>query len=437
MTEVDARFREQIRALVRETNVLTLGSLVAMGCAILTLVILTQSLSAVELGGLIVINTFPLLMHQFFNLQSWQGFVRAAPQELVSEEDIKTTAELLKFFLLVDVASAIGATLIALSLSGVLIQLFGWDSDWYGYLQLFACSLLVNLTSFSLISFRRFKAYNRQAFCIALLPATQLIAAIILATMDVPLQTYVYTWWSLAVLTYLVFMVLALKTLSEHDLLGWLGAKTRFFKAPIAFTFWMNSATSLDAVVKQFDVLLVSTLVSLEAVPIYRFIKQAGAIMYRLADSLAQTSFPRMVGYLSRGDLSSALALFKRSLVWIAPLALLYVVVVASSSPFWLEAIFNAEFARHWSDLAWYLGIVGVAVLFTALHQLMHAMGYAKVPLLITAVAVGTFLLVAWMLAPTYAITGFIIALAAYHLVALSGKLLLLKYHLRAHARNV
>ena len=122
---------------------------------------------------------------------------------------------------------------------------------------------------------------------------------------------------------------------------------------------------------------------------------------------------------------------FFSAIRWIAPLAAGYVLLIVLSSPWWLGPLLSPQFAEHWSTLAAYLCVVGVAVLFTPLHQLIYALGYVRFPAALTLVAVGVFITLCVVLAPSLELLGFVIAFAAYNLLTLGAKSLLLLFRRR------
>ena len=411
--------------LKRESAILTVGTAASMLASIVSLAILVKTLPAASLGMLIVINTYPLLVHQVINLQSWQGFIRAA-QHCQAQKRSDELAQLVKFFFVLDLIAITAAAAVAVLLAGPLANALGWAPDWVPYLQLFACSLLVNFSSFSLGVLRLYKRYNWQAMCALFGPVAQLIAAVFLYAYQAPIESYLWSWLVIAAVGTSLQLGVAMRTLAKQGLGNWWRAKLRYFDEPLRFTFWVNVATSLDASVKQFDVMLVSAVVSLEAVPIYRFIKQAGVFLYRLADALAQTSYSRMVDLLTEQNLGSALVVLRTVMAWIAPFSLAYLLIVGLSAPYWLGWLFNDSFAANSFELGVYLLIVGTAVVFTPLHQLIYALGYVRIPALATLLAVGAFLILSLAWGAAYGLVGFIAALAIYHLIALCAKLALL-----------
>lgn len=425
MTTSAASLGQHLVLLRRESSVLIFGTGLSMLAAIVALAILVKTLPATSLGMLIVINTYPLLAHQVINLQSWQGFVRTA-QNLVATNNRPEMRELLKFFFVIDLATTALAAGLAFVLAHPIARALAWSPDWVEYLQLFALSLLLNFSSFSLGVLRLFKHYKWQAACALVSPLAQLGATIILAAIGAPITTYLWAWFAIALTGSVIQLAAAQHILRKHGLSDWWRAPLRYFSAPLKFTFWVNVATSLDASVKQLDVLLVSTVVSLEAVPVYRFIKQAGVFLYRFADVFAQTSYSRLVELLADNQLRSALTVMRTVMLWIAPFALAYLFLIMGTASYWLEPLFNAAFAANGPELYAYLAVAAVAVLFTPLHQLIYALGFVRLPAATTALAVATFIFLSFKWGAAYGLMGFVGAIAVYNAIALLVKLVLL-----------
>lgn len=416
-----------------EATVLAAGSAVAMASGVLLLAVLVRALPNAEVGQLILLAAYPALIHQFANLQSWQGFSREGVA-LLAAEDRAGFASLTQTFFRLDAICSIAAFLLAILLVSVVIPLLDWPEHWRSWLYAFSALLLTNYTSFSLAVMRCFTSYRIQAACTVLLPLSQLVAALVLWRQDAQLDTYLITWLALTVVSHLSHLLAAVTILAKQNIKKWLTARAGNSRGSLGFTAWVNLATSLDSIVKQFDVMLVSALISIEVVPVYRLIKQCGAVFYRFADGLAQASFPRLVALTLERNMPAALTLFRRSAIWLFVGAACAAAVIAGSSGYWLGRVFTSEFAPYAPILGTYLAIVVVAVTFTALHQLIYALGYVRRPAALTAIAVLAFLVCAILLAPTFGIWAFMIGFAVYHSIAICGKMLLLSRHPRAAA---
>lgn len=428
MTDLDTKLSLRRGSLGRESVILTLGSGAAMVAGLAVLGLLVKSLATAEVGMLILVSTYPLLIHQFFSLQSWQGYSRHALALLDDGQNSEFRA-LTKSFFLLDAACAVLAAAAGVLLTILAIPTFDWPEAWRWYLGLFSLTLLVNFSSFSFAVFRSFKAYRVQTLCTLLLPLAQLLAASVFAYQNRPINDYLTAWLVLILVSNLCILAAAVLVLRFHGMSGWLRSAERAPRGALTFTAWVNAATSLDCVVKQGDVLLVSALVSVETVPVYRLIKQAGALLYRFADAVAQAIYPRLVSLVVADRQRQALSLFRRSALWSAGFAMLGTLVLATTSFHWLPLLFTVEFTQAASVLTAYLLIVAVAVAFTSLHQLVYALGYVKLPVLFTFAAVSLFLLVTIGLAPDLGLWAFVAGFSTYHFVAISAKLALLGRH--------
>lgn len=418
--------------LRNEAAILAAGSAVAMASGVLLLAVLVRALPNAEVGQLILLAAYPALIHQFANLQSWQGFSREG-LALLADNDRGGFASLTQTFFRLDALCSIVAFLLATFLVGVAITLFDWPEHWRNWLYAFSALLLTNYTSFSLAVMRCFKSYRVQAACTVLLPLSQLATACVLWQQGARLETYLIAWLALTALSHLSHLVVAVAILARNNVKNWLSARVGHSRGSLGFTAWVNLATSLDSIVKQFDVMLVSALISIEVVPVYRLIKQCGAVFYRFADGLAQASFPRLVAFTLERNMPAALTLFSRSAILLFLGAAFAAVAIAGTSGYWLGRVFTPEFVPYAPILAAYLAIVVVAVTFTALHQLIYALGYVRRPAALTGIAVFAFLVCAISLSPAYGIWAFVVGFAVYHGIAISGKLLLLRQHTVSH----
>ncbi len=414
--------------LRNEATILAAGSGIAMASGVLLLAVLVRALPNAQVGQLILLAAYPALIHQFANLQSWQGYSREG-LALLADDDKAGFASLTQAFFRLDAICSVAAFLLALLLVSATVNLLDWPEHWRVWLYAFSALLLTNYTSFSLAVMRCFKSYRTQAVCTVLLPLSQLAVALVLWRHNADIESYLIAWLALTVISHVSHLLAAVVILARRRITRWFAARPRNSGGSLGFTAWVNLATSLDSIVKQFDVILVSALISIEVVPVYRLIKQCGAVFYRFADGLAQASFPRLVTLTLSRKLPAALSLFRRSALWLLIGSTCAATAIAGTSSYWLGRVFTPEFAAFAPQLSTYLAIVVVAVTFTALHQLIYALGYVRRPAALTALAVVAFLACAIWLAPSHGLWAFMIGFAIYHGIAITGKLLLLNQH--------
>ncbi|MEM1232347.1 MAG: hypothetical protein AAGI15_17555 [Pseudomonadota bacterium] len=422
----DSVKRAGLTALVtRENSALLMAAAVAMAASLAVLASLLATFETAFVGMVLVTQAFPLLVHQIVNLKSWQSFTREATPPLRAGDRLQVAA-LTQAYFRVDLGCALLGGSIALLLVGAASALFGWPEAWRGALYAFAGTVFINFSSFSFAVFRLLRATRAQSFATVLLPLGQLLLLGLFARSHPGASAFLAAWLTLTVASYVITLALAVIALQSQGLGGWWRARPPAGNRAWASSLWINAATSLDAIVKQADLLLVSALLSVDAVPGYRLLKQSGAALYRFADVIAQTSFSRLLTLLDAGDESGARRLLRSGSLSCIAASAGAVVVLVLAMPLWLPLFGEVGVASR-APLTAYLVIVVIAVGGTLLHQLVYALGYLRMPVLTTAVAVGVFLVTAVAAAPELGVWAFIAAFALYHAVALTGKALLLR----------
>ncbi len=407
-----------------ENSALLLAAAVAMAASLGVLALLLATFETAFVGLVLVTSAYPLLVHQVVSLKSWQSFTREATPPLRAG-DLARVAALTQAYFRVDFGCALLGGLLALLLVSVASTLFGWPDGWRGALYAFAATVFLNFSSFSFAVFRLLRATRAQSLVTVMLPLSQLLLLGLLAPAAPGATTFLAAWLTLTVASYVITFALAVTVLQRSGLGGWRTARPPADHRAWSSSLWINAATSLDAVVKQADLLLVSALLSVDAVPGYRLLKQSGAALYRFADVIAQTSFSRLLTLLDAGDTAGAWRLLRWGSVGCIAASAVAVCLLVLAMPLWLP-LFGEVGISSRAPLTAYLVIVVIAVGGTLLHQLVYALGYLRMPVLTTALAVAVFLITAVLTAPYLGIWAFVLALALYHGVALTGKALLL-----------
>lgn len=413
---------------------LLVAAAIAMAASLGTLAVLLASFDRTFVGMLLVLTAYPLLVHQVLNLKSWQTLTRETAPDMASDARDRVAA-LTKAYFRVELGCVALAGVLGTGLVPAVRAAFGWPERWEPLLYLFAATVFLNFSSFSFAVFRLLRASRVQALCTALLPVGQLALTGMFWGLGLPAEHLVGYWLALIALSYLVTLICALALLRQRALGHWWRARPPKGNQALRSSLWINAATSLDAVVKQLDLLLVSALISVDAVPGYRLLKQSGAALFRFADVIAQTSYSRLLALLARDDQEGALRLTRAGTLSCAAVGLAMALVLGATAGWWLP-LFGPQSLGLREPLTVYLLVVALAVAGTVLHQVVYALGYTRLPVLSTAIAVAAFLIAVVVLSPFWGLWAFVAGFAIYHLLALTAKVLLLAYHQRQRARR-
>ncbi len=342
----------------------------------MTLILLNRSLGADLLAALIVIVTYTLVLRNLVGVQSWQALTKRGIELHANGQDARL-GSLLKTFFMLDVGSHGIAAVVGMMLAAPVAGWLGWTEPIAGWLGVYCVTLLYGWQSVPLSVFRIFGAQRALGVSYGLAPLLQFIVVLSLWPLDVDLGWYLVAWMIIAGVETAVLFVLGQRVLRGHEGSGWIWAKARLRGQGLRLAFWTNAASSLDVIVKQLDTLIVSVVVSMQAVVAYRMLKQVASLVSRVADPLYQTAFPKLIA-LAAADRVGAYRMalsYGVNFLWIGAVAF---ALLGGTAWIWLDLALGSEYAQYAGAVSLYLFGLTVSLVFLPVHPLTIGFGRAR-----------------------------------------------------------
>ena len=424
----------QVRALLSTLKPGTLRLYLAQGIAavasLLTLVILNATLGTGPLGSLLVAVTIFFTLRTLLTLQSWPALLKRAV-ELEQQENLPALATLFKSYWMLDVISG------AVS-AGVGFLLLPWFAEWLEWEPAlligagwFIWVLLISWLNVPLAVIRMYSAQNALALSFIIAPCLQLLAAITLWLVGETEPAIYYPWWAASYgIEAVILFILGYRILARAGVKHWVTAPVQFRRQGLTTAWWTNISKSLNVVVLQVDIILVSVIISMEAVTIYRFLKQVGTLISRLVDPVFQSSFADLMRIGTAPGPESAEE-FRRATLIFGCISVPLCFLASISSPVWLSIIFGPEQIYLWSTVVIFMLAIGVSSTFVAIHPLAIGLGFARVTPLIQVCSYTLFLTGMFWLGKPYGLIGVVSSYLAGMLLMTLWKLYLVLPRLR------
>jgi O-antigen/teichoic acid export membrane protein len=416
--------------LFRHCIALIAGDVAANALSVVSLALTARALGAEKLGVLVLVQTYTSVVDELVTFQSWKALIRFGAGHVHGGERARL-AGLLKIGFLLDLASALVATLLAVAGSFLLARWRGLDELTTRMLWLNSLGILCNLAGMPtavLRLFERFRLFSAQKTAAA---AIRLFGVLLATWAGAGLWGFFLAALAATVAGRLLLFAFGLQVLRRNGLAGFLRARARDWREVARFAVWTNLVTTVSLPIAHFDMALVGALVSLESVGVYRIIKQIALVMTMVSDSVYQVIYPRLAALLARNDLAAALQQARRAgalLLAFTSTAALGVVVLAPAVVPWL---FGASFARDFLSLDAYMALRAVSCAFVVVHPLFLAMGYVKRELLILIVANTLYLGLAYALGSAFGLLGIVLAYGVQFSSVLVPKILTIRSALR------
>lgn len=190
------------------------GSLGAAVLMMATLAIATRALGTQAFGTFVIVLTISRTCERLVRFESWQPLIRfvAAEEENASPERL---ASLYAYGLLLDIASALGAALLAVIVALVAGPLLGLDGDARFLVAIYALAIAGNLRGMASAALRLAGRFRVLAYVQLAAVLLRLTLACLLYVLGREITEFVVAWTVSQLFDSLLFNALGLRTLKQ------------------------------------------------------------------------------------------------------------------------------------------------------------------------------------------------------------------------------
>lgn len=181
----------------------------------------------------------------------------------------------------------------------------------------------------------------------------------------------------------------------------------------VRFSSWIFVLSSTGIPTKQLDVLIVGSVISIEAAGIYKVIKQFLMAFVMLTNPIYDASYPQFANLIGGKDEEGAIRYAVRLGVVILAVAAPVAFVLAATSHLWLPVAFGLGYSQASAPLAVFLGFAVVGVATNPVHPLSLAFGFARMSTIVSMVTAAIYLVLAFILGKQFGLVGMGLAYGA------------------------
>lgn len=402
-------FREDFfKRLVKNSLTLITGNIGASILGSISMVISLKVLGIEVFGLYTLIQTYVRIFDGLLNFQNWEAIIKFGSQAL-AQNDIKALKAYIKQGFILDIASAVLGTIVAYILVGIVGKFYDWSSEVLFLTRLFCLTIFFNIagTPIGILRvFRNFKVFSAQKIISAII---KLIGVVIAYFLGGDLFFFIVVTIVTQVVGYWILIVMSVKSLNKNNV-------GDFYKEPIKnsgkfykFAVWSNLNTTLSLPMREMDKVITS-LISYEAVGIYKFFKQIISIIGKVVTPVFQSLYPELATLISEGKFKKAVSVSKRMGLIILSAGLPFLVILAPTSPIWLKWVVDSYTTEHYYILAIFLFFRIVSNAFIAVNPLFISTGYVRYNLFITLFASIIYLSSAFYLSSLIGLLGVVLA---------------------------
>ncbi|OQY38305.1 MAG: hypothetical protein B6229_06210 [Spirochaetaceae bacterium 4572_7] len=396
------------KSIIKNSLTLITGNVGASILGSVSLVISIKFLGLETFGVFTIVQTYVRIFDGLLNFQSWETIIRLG-SEAQSKKDYKLLKSYIKQGFILDICSAILGTVVAFVSVGFIGSRMGWDADLIFLTRLMCLIIAFNIAGTPIGILRLFRKYKTFSFQKIISAVIKLVGVIIAYILKGDLFSFIIITMVADISGYLILIYMGYKTLKENSFRDIWSSPLLDKKEFLKFSLWSNINSTLSLPVREMDKIIVS-LISFEAVGVYKLFKQIMSIIGKVVTPIYQTIYPELAKFISEKKYKKAVSISKRIGVIMLAVGIPLLLILASTSFIWLKWIIGFQSIHYCLVLSFFLFTKVFSNAFIGVNPLFVSAGYIKYNFFIIIIASILYLSLAYFLVLRIGLLGIVIA---------------------------
>jgi len=404
------------KGLKRNYTYLLTANIIASLIGIISLVITTHVLTVTNFGLLMLIQSYVMIVGQFVSFKTWQPIIKYGI-DLLNESDLAGFTSLIQTSFKIDVVTAFIGFLLALGLAWPVFTVMDWDKGSFDILLIYCFTILLNFSGPGMGILRIFDRFDLIAMQQISFQSVRCICLVFCWIADLGFNAIIYSWVIPEILAYFFLMSLGFYELHRQNI-NLLIPVPIFSKQKEFFSFLIanNFDSSIRAVSRNIDVLLIGFFAGQAQAGIYRLAIQLSSVITRFTDPIYHLLLPIFTEHISKGEKTKLKEKMKKiTLLSTSIFFAGYIIILLVGHPF-INFVFGPEYSSVYKIMCIYLIALGIAISGITIVPFMHAMGLPKACLKVQSKSTILYCIVLLPLTYSLETTGAAIAYIFYNL---------------------
>ena len=397
-----------LKRVLRNFGVVIRGRGIAGVFSVLATGLMANALPVIEFGLVILLHTYVMVIRGALNFRTFEAVVRFGIPLNDSGNETRFRT-LLRSTMLIDMASALLATIVGVLAAPLAGYFLHWDAEMVGWASLYSLFILstANGTPNGILRvYDRFDALGVQ-FTVA--PALRLVMVAAAWAMDAPMVVFMVLWGTAFAIGHLYMLARGLMELKAHSEFSlWSGFRWNELKKPekdfwnfVGVVYWQ---TNIDLLPKHVSVLLAGGLLGPAAAGLFRLAREFSTVLTQPAVTLREVLFPDLTRSFHAEDGGIRSVPFKTAII--AGLAGFAIVLLSLAIGGPILGIIGAEYIPAAPLLSLLLLAATFDLASAPLRAAAYAMGKAGTILRIHVVGIISYVALFFLLTPLTGLTG-------------------------------
>ncbi len=402
-------FRDDLfKKLLKNIVTLISGNVGASMIGLVTLTLSINVLGTTVFGMFTLIQTYVVIFDGLLNFQSWEAIIKFGSLAKAENSPEKLKGYIKAGFL-VDLISATIGTTFAILLAGIIGTKFNWTEDMIFFARLYSFTIFFNLSGTSIGVLRiygKFKLFSMQKIICAVI---KLSGVIMMFLFKGSMVHYVIITMTTVIIGNFILIGMAYNIATKNGISRWWKSKIVNGREFLRFAFWTNLNSTVALPFKELDKIIVS-LISYDAVAVYRLFKQISSMVGKVVAPIYQAIYPELADLIAKKQYKKGISVVKKIAFIVIGSGTILWCLVAPTSPYWLSWFFDDVIVGYWKLLALFLGLTVIGNSFVALNPLFISMGFIKYNFILNVAGSIIYVITGYLITYYYGIIGVILA---------------------------
>lgn len=397
-----------VKNIARNSGIVLFGNSALTVFNLISFAIMSSQVGPESLAILVLAQTYALIINDIFNIQTWESMVKFGSEKLETGKIINVV----KTNLLLDMASAIAAFILALVLLKSVVHILNWDESFMNIISLYTFSILFNITTLTIGIPRLFDKFLIVAKVQTVVAILKFVFVLYAMLFSKPLIVYIYIYLFAEIFLNLALIIYSLGLVKVNYGKGWWKRGFELDKKQIVFIWWTNLRTIVRIPVRHLDMIIISSVLSIKMVGIYKVYKEIAGLIHRISDPVNQAVFPEFTKLLGKSEMSKTASVTKKTIFMLFGAGAIIVVLMLVSSKFIVGSFFGAEYLMDINVLYCMIVLFGISFVTVPINSLFIAAGFAKYSFMIILFTNSLYLVTAFFFGKQIGLYGIVIAFA-------------------------
>ena len=392
--------------LVKNAGTIFLGNSAASALNIVSFSLMARSVGAEFLAVFALSQTYAALMNDTFYVQTWESLVKFGSAKLDDAE----LGSLIKTNVLIDSLSAFAAFLFALLLVLPVSVFAGWDRANVPMLSMYSLSIMFNLTTLTIGVPRLLREFSGIAKIQIAVALARLLAVSACYLLQGGPSYFIGVYLCMDILTNICLMTFGLRLVKKRLGRGWWRQKLIMNREQLHFIWWTNLRSIIRVPVRHFDVIVISSVISMEMLGYYKVYKEITKVVSNVADPVSQAIFPEFTKLVGNDQHTESIALARKSMFVMSLVAIALSAVLCLSAQLVVGTFFGKQYLSQINILYFMIIVAGFSFSTSPINSLFIAAGFAKASFYIVLFTNAVYLLMSYWCGSLWGLFGVVSA---------------------------